>query len=136
MRWIWETYLERPEQRSDWQAAPMLGDLKGVAPAHLIVGSLDPLLDDSNTLAAKLKAAGVPCNLTIYQGINHGFIRYGRLIGTARRAVADGAAALRAGLAGGGGGRGGVHPAGGPCGGVAAPVRGGGCGAWAQRGCR
>src|SRR5260370_21600605 len=78
----------------------MLGDLKGVAPAHLIVGSLDPLLDDSNNLAARLKAAGVPCNLTIYQGINHGFIRYGRLIGTARRAVADGAAALRAGLAG------------------------------------
>ena len=35
-------------------------DLKGVAPAHLIVGSLDPLLDDNNDLAAKLKAAGVP----------------------------------------------------------------------------
>jgi acetyl esterase len=77
----------------------MLGDLKGVAPAHLIVGSLDPLLDDSNNLASKLKAAGVPCQLTIYQGINHGFIRYGRLIATARRAIAECAAALKAGLA-------------------------------------
>ena len=74
-------------------------DLAGVAPAHLIVGSLDPLLDDSNNLAAKLKAASVPHDLTIYQGINHGFIRYGRLIGTARRAIADCAAALKAGLA-------------------------------------
>src|SRR5712672_3959881 len=99
MRWIWETYLEGPEQKADWRAAPMLGDLKGVAPAHLIVGSLDPLLDDSNNLAAKLKAAGVPCDLTIYEGINHGFIRYGRLIGTARQAIADCAAALKAGLA-------------------------------------
>jgi acetyl esterase len=99
MRWIWETYLERPEQKEDWRAAPMLGDLKGVAPAHLIVGSLDPLLDDSNNLAAKLKAAGVPCDLTVYQGINHGFIRYARLIGTARKAIAECAAALRAGLA-------------------------------------
>ena len=99
MRWIWETYLERPEQKEDWRAAPMLGDLTGVAPAHLIVGSLDPLLDDSNNLAAKLKAAGVPCDLTIYQGINHGFIRYGRLIGTARRAIAECAAALKTGLA-------------------------------------
>src|SRR5882762_960220 len=99
MRWIWETYLERPEQKEDWRAAPMLGDLTGVAPAHLIVGSLDPLLDDSNNLAAKLKAAGVPCDLTVYQGINHGFIRYGRLIGTARKAIAECAAALRAGLA-------------------------------------
>src|SRR5438552_7035987 len=99
MRWIWETYLERPEQKEDWRAAPMLGDLTGVAPAHLIVGGLDPLLDDSNHLAAKLKAAGVPCQLTIYQSINHGFIRYGRLIGTARRAIAECAAALKTGLA-------------------------------------
>lgn len=99
MRWIWETYLEGPEQKQDWRAAPMLADLKGVAPANLIVGSLDPLLDDSNNLAAKLKAAGVPCDLTIYQGINHGFIRYGRLIGTARQAIADCAAALKRGLA-------------------------------------
>src|SRR5438067_9265677 len=98
MRWIWETYLERPEQKEDWRAAPMLGDLKAIAPAHLIVGSLDPLLDDSNNLAARLKAASVSHNLTIYQGINHGFIRYGRLIGTARRAIAECAAALKAGL--------------------------------------
>jgi acetyl esterase len=41
----------------------------------------------------------VPCQLTVYRGINHGFIRYGRLIGTARRAIADCAAALKAGLA-------------------------------------
>jgi acetyl esterase/lipase len=99
MRWIWDTYLERPDQKQNWRAAPILADLNGVAPAHLIVGSLDPLLDDSNNLATKLKAAGVHCDLTIYQGINHGFIRYGRLIGTARRAIADCAAALKQGLA-------------------------------------
>jgi acetyl esterase len=99
MKWIWETYLATPAQRDDWRAAPILADLKGVAPAHLIAGSLDPLQDDSNNLAAKLTAAGVPHNLTVYQGINHGFIRYGRLIGTSRRAIADCAAALRAGLA-------------------------------------
>jgi acetyl esterase len=95
MRWIWETYLERPEQQSDWRAAPILADLAGLPPAHLIVGSLDPLLDDSHHLAARLKEAGVPCPLTVYDGINHGFIRYGRLIATARRAVGDCAAALR-----------------------------------------
>jgi len=101
MKWIWQTYLERPEQQADWRAAPILADLKGVAPAHLIVGSLDPLLDDNHNLATKLQAAGVPSDLTVYQGINHGFIRYGRLVGTARRAIADAAAALKAGLAAG-----------------------------------
>jgi len=30
----------------------------------------------------------------IYQGINHGFIRYGRMIATARRAIGECAAAL------------------------------------------
>jgi acetyl esterase len=99
MKWAWDTYLTAPEQRQDWRAAPGLGDLKGLAPAHLIVGNLDPLLDDSTNLAARLKAAGVLCDLVIYQGINHGFFRYSRLIATARRAVADCAAALKRGLA-------------------------------------
>lgn len=97
-RWILETYLESPAQQNDWRVAPLLADLKGLPPAHLIVGSLDPLLDDSNNLAAKLKAAGVPSNLTVYQGINHGFIRYARLIRTARTAIADCAAALKGAL--------------------------------------
>jgi acetyl esterase len=95
MRWIFETYLESPAQQNDWRVAPLLADMKGLPPAHLIVGSLDPLLDDSSKLAAKLKAAGVPATLTVYQGINHGFIRYGRLIRTARTAVADCAVALK-----------------------------------------
>jgi acetyl esterase len=94
-RWILETYLDNPAQAEDWRVAPLVADLKGLPPAHLIVGSLDPLLDDSNNLAAKLKAAGVPSHLTVYQGINHGFVRYGRLIRTARNAVADCAAALK-----------------------------------------
>jgi acetyl esterase len=29
MRWIWETYLERPGQRNDWRAVPALADLAG-----------------------------------------------------------------------------------------------------------
>jgi acetyl esterase len=95
MRWIWETYLERPEQQRDWRAAPLLADLKGLPPAHLAVGNLDPLLDDSNRLAVRLTEARVPCELKVYEGLNHGFIRYGRLITAARRAVADCAAALR-----------------------------------------
>jgi acetyl esterase len=99
MRWIWETYLENPEQQRDWRAAPITGKLAGLPPAHLIVGGLDPLIDDSHRLAAALSDAGVPCALTVYAGINHGFIRYGRLIATARRALGDCAAALRQGLA-------------------------------------
>jgi acetyl esterase/lipase len=98
MQWIWETYLEKPEQQQDWRAAPILGNLKGLPPAHLIIGSLDPLLDDSHRLAAAFKQAGVPHSLKVYDGISHGFIRYGRLIGAARRALGECAAALRQGM--------------------------------------
>lgn len=99
MRWIWETYLEKPEQQQDWRAAPILGSLEGLPPAHLIVGSLDPLQDDSRRLAAALKEAGVPHTLNVCDGLNHGFMRYGRLVAAARGALGDCAAALRKGLA-------------------------------------
>jgi acetyl esterase len=95
MRWIWETYLEDPEQQNDWRVAPVLGNLNGLPSAQLIVGGLDPLLDDSHRLAAALRSADVPHSLNVYDGINHGFIRYGRLIATARRALGDCATALR-----------------------------------------
>lgn len=98
MRWIWETYLDNPVQRSDWRVAPITAALEGLPPAHLIVGRLDPLLDDSRNMKARLDAAGIPATLTVYDGLNHGFIRFGRLIGTARRAVGECAAALKAAL--------------------------------------
>ena len=53
------------------------------------------LTPPSRRLAARLKEAEVPHKLTVYDGINHGFIRYGRLIATARRAIADCAGGLR-----------------------------------------
>jgi acetyl esterase/lipase len=95
MRWIWDTYLEGPEQRNDWRAAPLLADLRSLPSAYLVVGNLDPLLDDSQCLASRLREAEVSCELKVYEGLNHGFIRYGRLITAARRAVSDCAAALR-----------------------------------------
>jgi acetyl esterase/lipase len=52
------------------------------------------LLDDSHRLAARLEDVRVPCELKVYEGLNHGFIRYGRLIAAARRAVGDCATAL------------------------------------------
>ena len=44
---------------------------------------------------ARLKDAGVPSELKVYEGLNHGFIRYGRLIASAQRAVTECATALK-----------------------------------------
>ncbi len=100
MRWIWETYLETPDQGSDWRAAPLLADLEGTA-----AGASDrrqPRPAARRQQPSRRASEGrwrAAHELTVYQGINHGFIRYGRLIATARRAVGDCAAALRSGFA-------------------------------------
>lgn len=93
--WLWERYLTDARQRQDWRVAPLLADMKGLPPCYLTIGSLDPLLDDSRALARKLADAKVPHELAIHDGVQHGFIRYGRLIQTAARAVDQCAAALR-----------------------------------------
>ena len=48
-------------ERNDWRAAPLLANLAGLTAAQLIVGRLDPLLDDSQRLAARLKEVKRPC---------------------------------------------------------------------------
>jgi acetyl esterase len=93
--WVWSTYLERPEQKNDWRVAPLRAALAGLPPARLAIGTVDPLLDDNERLAAELAAAGVRCQLVRYEGLMHGYIRYGRLVGAVRQAVAESAEALR-----------------------------------------
>ena len=99
MEWIGEHYLERADQVGDWRVSLLQARMDGLPPAHLIVGSLDPLQDDNHALAAQLTASGVKHRLTTYAGLTHGFIRYGNLIATADRAVSDCAAALSAAFA-------------------------------------
>jgi acetyl esterase len=94
MDWIWGNYLDTPEQLMDWRVAPITASLAGLPPAHLIVGNLDPLIDDSRVLAQKFTAAKVPHTFTVYEGLTHGFIRSGTHSATVRRAVSECAAAL------------------------------------------
>lgn len=95
MEWVWSTYLDRPQSRGTWRAAPLSGDLSGLPPVRQIIGSLDPLIDDARGLKARLDSAGVANDLKVYPGVNHGFVRFNRMIGQAQRAVDDAAAALR-----------------------------------------
>ncbi|MFM9883695.1 MAG: alpha/beta hydrolase, partial [Burkholderiales bacterium] len=100
LAWIWEHYLTSPEQQDDWRVAPLRAAMQDLPGAHLVVGTLDPLLDDSRQLSRRLGEARVLNELVIYEGLTHGFIRYGRLIGTARRAVSECATALSKALMG------------------------------------
>lgn len=99
MDWIWATYLNTPREKNDVRVAPLSAEMSGLPPAHLTVGALDPLIDDSRALAQRLAAANVAHTLKVYAGLTHGFIRSGPYSEAAKRAVSDCAGALAHALA-------------------------------------
>jgi acetyl esterase/lipase len=61
------------EQRRDPEISPLYADLTGLPPARIVVGTEDPLLDDSLFLAQRWQAAGAPVELGVVAGAMHGF---------------------------------------------------------------
>ncbi|MFF8867696.1 alpha/beta hydrolase [Streptomyces sp. NPDC015139] len=61
------------EARRDCGISPLFADLSGLPPARIVVGTEDPLLDDSLFLAARWRAAGAPVQLGVVAGAMHGF---------------------------------------------------------------
>jgi acetyl esterase/lipase len=58
---------------TDPLASPLLGDLKGLPPLLIQVGSDERLLDDSKHYADRAAKAGVPAQLEIWEGMHHVF---------------------------------------------------------------
>jgi acetyl esterase/lipase len=51
--------------------SPLYGDLHGLPPLYINVGSYEGMLDDSTRFAAKAKAAGVDVTLTVGEKMIH-----------------------------------------------------------------
>lgn len=84
----------------DWRGAPLLaGDLSGVAPALILIGSYDVLRDDGQAYANALSAAGVPTTLVEYRGLSHGFINMAAFLPAGRLALDQVSLSLRRALA-------------------------------------
>ncbi len=99
MEWFWNHYVPNKADRESPLACPAKAkDLSGLPPAMVITAEFDPLRDEGEHYAARLKAAGVPVTLKRYDGMVHGFFRLGHIMDQGRAAVADAAAALRAAL--------------------------------------
>jgi acetyl esterase len=100
MRWFWDHYLARPEDGASPLASPMAApSLAGLPPALVITAECDPLCDEGEAYAAKLREAGVSVTVTRYPGMIHGFIRMINIMDKARAARDEIAAALRKALA-------------------------------------
>jgi acetyl esterase len=96
MRWFWRHYLAREEQGREPLASPLRApSLAGLPPTLVITAASDPLRDEGEAYAARLRDAGVPVTLTRYDGMFHGFIHMTRFLDKARAAVDEVGGSLR-----------------------------------------
>jgi acetyl esterase len=96
MRWFWDHYLTDPSESSNPYAAPLRArDLSGLPPALVITAEYDPLRDEGERYAERLREAGVRTALLRYDGMNHGFLFWVGLVDKAGDAMAEACAWLR-----------------------------------------
>jgi acetyl esterase len=103
MEWFWDAYTTDPDQRAEITASPnraSIEELEGLPPALLLVDEVDPLRDEGEAYAAKLRAAGVAVTTVRYDGVIHDFMLLNSMSeahGT-RAAIAQATAFLRSAL--------------------------------------
>jgi acetyl esterase len=101
LEWYRRHYLGREEDATDPRCSPLLGEhLEGIAPAYIATAGFDPLRDEGEAYATRLREAGVRVALRRHSGLIHAFVNsvgVGRL---GKDALLEACGALRLGLAG------------------------------------
>ena len=90
MKWFWAHYLADPSEGMHPHASPLRAqNLSGLPPALVVTAEYDPLRDEGEFYAERLRAAGVPTSLTRYAGVNHGFMFWVGIVDKAGAAMSQ-----------------------------------------------
>jgi acetyl esterase/lipase len=89
-----EAYLNGADPRHPL-ASPVYGDLRGLPPLMIQVGDAEAFLDDSTTLAANARAAGVDVTLEVWPEMIHVFQAHAPSIPEGQEGIEHAAAFLR-----------------------------------------
>jgi acetyl esterase len=94
--WCWSHYLADPADGESPSASPLrASDLGALPPALVITAEVDPLRDEGELYAARLREAGVPAELARFDSVVHGFFSLADELDSAVEAQELAAAALR-----------------------------------------
>jgi acetyl esterase len=97
IRWFRDNYLNGTADVGDWRASPARAKtLIGLPPAYVLTAGADPLRDEGDEYANRLKEAGVPVTYRHFSGQFHGFFTMGKLLQQANVAATEIGAWLRA----------------------------------------
>jgi acetyl esterase len=97
IKWFCNHYLNGPADIDNWKASPLRAQtLAGLPPAYVLTAGADPLRDEGDEYAARLKEAGVPVTYKHFPGQFHGFFTMGKLLQQANVAASDIATWLKA----------------------------------------
>ncbi|NKQ55306.1 alpha/beta hydrolase [Amycolatopsis sp. K13G38] len=101
MTWFLDHYAPTGVDRTDPRLSPLLNnDFSGLPPAYVATAGFDPLRDEGEEYAAKLRDAGVPTALSRQHDLIHGYVNFLGIGTRFREATAEAAGALRLGLSG------------------------------------
>jgi acetyl esterase len=90
IRWFCAHYLSDHSDVADWRASPIRAKtLTGLPPAYVLTVGGDPLRDEGDEYAQRLKEAGVPVTYRHFPGQFHGFFTMGKLLQQANVAVTE-----------------------------------------------
>jgi acetyl esterase len=83
MRWFGDAFVPDMslEERRSPSVSPLYANLADLVPALFIVGTADPLLDDSLFMGARWHAAGNAAEVVVYPEAPHGFVALPNTIG-------------------------------------------------------
>ncbi|HUY18611.1 MAG TPA: alpha/beta hydrolase [Candidatus Binataceae bacterium] len=99
MNWFMNYYLRSADDAANPYACPMNAkDLRGLPPALVITAEMDPLRDQGEAYAARLREAGVPTTVSRYQSVTHAFVNMAPRVEAGRKAIKEAGAAARAAL--------------------------------------
>ena len=88
--WFRDHYLNGAADVHDWRASPARAKtLVGLPPAYVLTAGADPLRDEGDEYAERLKQAGVAVTYRTFPGQFHGFFTMGKLLQQANVAAGE-----------------------------------------------